>query len=48
MTRQVLLKRNYNLMNQAFLAALVKILASIFTKLTLVVDLLWRMRGRFV
>jgi hypothetical protein len=44
----VLLKRNYNLMNQPFLAALVKIRAPKFTKLTPVVDLLWRMHGRFV
>jgi lipoprotein-anchoring transpeptidase ErfK/SrfK len=35
-------------MNQPFLAALVKIRAAIFTKPTLVADLLWRMRGRFV
>jgi hypothetical protein len=35
-------------MNQPFLAGLVKILAAKFTKPTLVVDLLWRMRGRFV
>jgi hypothetical protein len=38
MARQVLLKRNYNLMNQAFLAALVKIRTAIFTKQTRVVD----------
>ena len=38
MTRRVLLKRNYNEMNQPFLAALVKILAAIFTKQTRVVD----------
>jgi hypothetical protein len=35
-------------MNQPFLAALVKIRAPKFTKLTPVVDLLWRMHGRFV
>ncbi len=38
MTRQVLLKKNYNAMNNRFLAALVKILAPIFTKQTRVVD----------
>jgi hypothetical protein len=38
MTRQVLLKRNYNLMNQPFLAALVKIHAAKFTKPMLVVN----------
>jgi hypothetical protein len=48
MADRVLLKRNYNLLNQCFLAAVVKIPAAIFTKPTLVVDLLWRMRGCFV
>jgi hypothetical protein len=38
MVRRVLLKRNYNLMNQAFLAALVKIRAAFFTKQTRVAD----------
>jgi hypothetical protein len=48
MADRVLLKRNYNLLNQCFLAAVVKIPAAIFTKRTMVADLLWRMRGCFV
>jgi hypothetical protein len=37
-----LLKKNHNAMNKRFLAALVKILAAVFTNRMMVVDLLWR------
>jgi hypothetical protein len=45
-TSRALLKRNYNSMNQAFLAIVVKILARKFTIPTRFVDLLWRMTER--
>jgi hypothetical protein len=46
MTQRTLLKSNYNTMNNRFLAALVKIRGSKFTKRMRVMDLLWRVRGR--
>jgi hypothetical protein len=46
MTACALLKKNHIVMNKRFLAAVVKILAPVFTNPMMVVDLLWRARGR--
>jgi hypothetical protein len=45
-TSRDLLKRNYNSMNQAFLAIVVKILGCVFTIPRRFVDLLWRVAER--
>ena len=44
MTRRILLKRNHKMKNDRILTAVVKILARVFTKPMLVVDLLWRVQ----
>jgi len=45
-TSRVLLKRNYNSMNQTLIAIIVKIRGSIFTIPRRFVDLLWRVTAR--